>query len=293
MPSFENKDLPLATKAASTSTVISPSDLDVDWGDQDVMSLTDGLERLQPAGKTPKMRVAHPSEEFRLPGTTRRMPAPGIPLDRISATVPSAKPSDASSDTEHADRTTSPRGVAVDDSGESEEPAPASAVPPNKARSEDSGGTADVRGDLNALDSEEKLLAREVGQLWSSGQMKTRSIHRNREELSKIRTELSQRLYDSKGLLARKGRGGQWTAFLRETNIPRATADRCVRKWELSLVPLPEKRLIEAFPVPTAEEIAQMVAKLKPKLLRILTTSESVARFVSALAKALQEAKVV
>jgi hypothetical protein len=42
-----------------------------------------------------------------------------------------------------------------------------------------------------------------------------------------------------------------------------------------------------------AEEITQMVAKLKPKLVRVLTTSESVAQFVSALSKALQEAKVV
>ncbi len=32
---------------------------------------------------------------------------------------------------------------------------------------------------------------------------------------------------------------------------------------------------------------------LKPKLVRILTTSESVEQFVSALAKALQKAKVV
>jgi hypothetical protein len=36
-----------------------------------------------------------------------------------------------------------------------------------------------------------------------------------------------------------------------------------------------------------------MVNKLKPKLVRILTTSEYVAQFVSTFAKALQEAKAV
>jgi hypothetical protein len=100
------------------------------------MTVTDSLERLQPAGKTPKVRVAHVSDEFRLRGTTRQMPAPGIPLGRIPATVPSAKPSGASSDSELADRTSSAREVAVDGSEQAEEPAPTSAMPPNKARSD-------------------------------------------------------------------------------------------------------------------------------------------------------------
>jgi hypothetical protein len=292
MTDLQDEILPAVTMTAPitpATTANSPDDL----GGHDTMTVTDGLERLQPADKTPKVRVAHVSDEFRLRGTTRQMPAPGIPLGRIPATMPSAKPSGASSDSELADRTSSVREVAVDGSEQAEEPAPTSAMPPNKARSDDNGNTAHVRGDLNALDGEEKLLAREVAGLWFSDQLRIRSIHRTRQELLKIRTELSKRLHECKELLVGKGRGGQWAAFLRETDIPRATADRYARKWELSLVPLPEKRLTEAFTVPTPEEITRLVDKLKPKLIRVLTTSESVAQFVSALAKALQEAKVV
>jgi hypothetical protein len=292
MTDLQDEILSATTISAPTTpatTANSPDDL----GGHDTMTVTDGLERLQPAGKTPKVRVAHVSDEFRRRSTTRERLAHGVPLDRISPTVPSTKPSGASSDTELADRTTSGREVAVDGSDEAEEPPPTSAMPPNKARNEGSGDTADVRGDLNTLDGEDKLLAREVAGLWFSDQLRTRSIHRTRQELLKIRMELSKRLHECKELLVRKGRGGQWTAFLRETDIPRATADRYVQKWELSLVPLPEKRLTEAFSVPTAEEITRMVDKLKPKLVRVLTTSESIEQFVSALAKALQEAKVV
>lgn len=62
MPNYEDDDLDrpaVATKNATTSeAVIDTDDLDVDFGDQDAMSNTDGLERIQPADKGSKVRVA-------------------------------------------------------------------------------------------------------------------------------------------------------------------------------------------------------------------------------------------
>jgi hypothetical protein len=51
-------DLPIAkTTPASTSAAVT-DDLDVDWGDQDAMTVSDGLDRIEPADKTSKVRCA-------------------------------------------------------------------------------------------------------------------------------------------------------------------------------------------------------------------------------------------
>jgi hypothetical protein len=57
MSNFDDEDLPLSSAKTSTA-VVTPDDLDVDWGDQDAMTTTDGLDRIQPADKTSKVRVA-------------------------------------------------------------------------------------------------------------------------------------------------------------------------------------------------------------------------------------------
>jgi hypothetical protein len=135
---------------------------------------------------------------------------------------------------------------------------------------------------------QETALADEIKELWSSQKGKMSSIRRSRVELEKLRNKLAERLYEYKHLLARTGRGGKWTEFLRQEGIPRASADRHVEKWKLSKFPEPEKRLTEASNGPSKEEIAQMVKKLTPKLARVLTTPDSIALFMTELAAALQ-----
>jgi hypothetical protein len=137
-------------------------------------------------------------------------------------------------------------------------------------------------------DRQETTLAGEIKELWSSQKGKVSSIRRSRAELEKLRNKLAERLYEYKHLLARTGRGGKWTEFLRQEGIPRASADRHVEKWKRSKFPEPEKRLTEASNGPSKEEIAQMVKKLTPKLARVLTTPDSMALFMTELAAALQ-----
>jgi hypothetical protein len=137
-------------------------------------------------------------------------------------------------------------------------------------------------------DRQETALADEIKELWSSQKRKSASLRRSRVELETLRNSLAERLNTYKDLLARTGRGGKWTEFLRQANISRTTADRYVEKWKLSTSAKPEKRTSGAFNVPSKEEIADMVKKLRPKLVRVLTTPDSVALFMNELAAALQ-----
>jgi hypothetical protein len=57
-----------------------------------------------------------------------------------------------------------------------------------------------------------------------------------------------------KELLAKPGRDGQWSGFLRERNIPRATGDRLVARHQRSLNP-DANRLSEPVSEPTEEEV--------------------------------------
>ena len=102
---------------------------------------------------------------------------------------------------------------------------------------------------------------------------------------------LSERLaflYQLKNLLERTGRNGRWTSFLNGEGIPRATADRYVESHKRFLDRKNGKRLTEAISVPTEDEIKEMVAKLTPRLVRVLTTPESIASFLREMAAALQ-----
>jgi hypothetical protein len=142
-------------------------------------------------------------------------------------------------------------------------------------------------------DRQEVALVGEIQQLWSSHSLRAREMRKTRAEMKDYRNKLAERLSQYKDLLAHTGRSGKWTEFLRQGNIPRATADRYVKKWELSKSPKPEKRLTEAFPAPSKEEIAQMVKKLTPKLERVLTTPDSIALFMADLAAALKSPTTV
>jgi hypothetical protein len=68
----------------------------------------------------------------------------------------------------------------------------------------------------------EATLSSEITVLWSAHQDGKAVAKRTRAELKAIRHSLGERLHAMKALLARSGRSGQWSAFLRESRIPRA-----------------------------------------------------------------------
>ncbi len=129
---------------------------------------------------------------------------------------------------------------------------------------------------------------REVASLWSSQRTSTAAVRKSREQLAQIRRDLSKSLYELKNLLAKTGRGGKGAPYLRSMGVSLSTADRYVTKWTLSLAP-PEKLLTEEVSPPTTDTINELVAKLRPKLSRVLTTQEAISEFMAALAVSLND----
>jgi hypothetical protein len=122
----------------------------------------------------------------------------------------------------------------------------------------------------------------EIANLWSAHQNAKSTARTTREELRAIRVKLGERLHDMKKMLASPGRDGQWSGFLREHNIPRASADRLVIRHERRLNPN-INRLIEANPEPTDEDVRKLFAAVWPKLRRTLRSPQSLAMFIDLL----------
>jgi hypothetical protein len=135
---------------------------------------------------------------------------------------------------------------------------------------------------------EERVTTREIIDLWTAHNKQNAMLKKSSKELKKTRTSLGRYLFELKSLLAKTGRSGRWTSFLQEAGIPRATADRYVESHKLSLNPENGKRLTEAISVTTEEEIKALAVKLAPRLLRVLTTPESVEKFLQEVAAVLQ-----
>jgi len=130
---------------------------------------------------------------------------------------------------------------------------------------------------------DETVLTAEITELWRLHSDYAASMRSQSQNLRSLRAELGKRLSEMKQLLARPGRGGEWSGWLRERRIPRATADRLVSKHERSLHP-DGNCLIEAITEPTDEEIKALLEKTVPKLGKVLHTPASAYRFLELLA---------
>jgi hypothetical protein len=102
------------------------------------------------------------------------------------------------------------------------------------------------------------------------------------QELRVLRAKLGEQLSEMKQLLAKPGRGGQWSGFLRERGIPRATADRLAARHLRSLNP-DLNCVIEPISEPTEQEVEELFAAVWPKLKRTLRSRQSAELFVRLL----------
>jgi hypothetical protein len=130
--------------------------------------------------------------------------------------------------------------------------------------------------------SDEGILTNEIVELWQVHESHQTSIKHETEQFRALRNKLGKLLDQMKELLARPGRNGQWSAWLKERAIPRATADRLALKYERSLHPH-ANCLTESISEPTEDEIEKLCAKVFPKLRRVLRTPQSQFRFVELL----------
>jgi hypothetical protein len=132
-------------------------------------------------------------------------------------------------------------------------------------------------------DSQNVLTLRdEIASLWSTHLNTKNAARATSEELRNIRAKLGEQLWRMKEVLAKPGCDGQWSGFLREHNIPRATADRLVGRHLRSLIP-DANRLTEAGRQPTDEEVQRLFTAVWPKLRRTLRSRQSLQLFVDLL----------
>jgi hypothetical protein len=94
-----------------------------------------------------------------------------------------------------------------------------------------------------------------------------------------------------KQILAKPGRGGQWSSFLVERQIPRATADRLVARHLRSLDPN-ANCATEELAEPTDDDVQKLFNAVWPKLRRTLRSRQSVDLFVSLLSAHCEHAEL-
>jgi hypothetical protein len=140
--------------------------------------------------------------------------------------------------------------------------------------------------------SDEAQLAGKVVELWTSHAKREASVKRTTSELKILRTALAAKLYELKDRYCRAGRDGEWSGFLTANAIPRTSADRHVARHKKSITSEPASCPTGATKEPTSEDVVKLVKKLKPKLEGVLTSPESVSRFLMELAKVLQPLEV-
>jgi hypothetical protein len=128
----------------------------------------------------------------------------------------------------------------------------------------------------------EQELSNEIASLWSAHVNAKTTARATNEDLRNIRAKLGEQLCRMKDMLAKPGRDGQWSGFLRNCNIPRATADRLVARRQQSLNPDPN-RLSDAVSEPTKPEIIKFFNSISPKLRRFLKTPNAVYNFIAML----------
>jgi len=133
------------------------------------------------------------------------------------------------------------------------------------------------------IDAEiEQQLTTDINALWNFHVQAQNTVATTKEELKVIRHKLGERLHEMKRLLARPGRNGEWSPFLKEHKIPRTTADRLVAAHERLLAP-ETNCTAGAIDKPTVQDIQRLFTSIRPRLAKILTTQESVYAFILCL----------
>jgi hypothetical protein len=140
---------------------------------------------------------------------------------------------------------------------------------------------------VKAESEREAELTSNIKSLWSAHQTTTDTAKRTRQELDALRFDLGCRLREMKSILVRTGRGGGWSAYLRSHGMPRATAERYVKRHQAMFNP-EQNRLTETLPEPSEDDVRRLVRSLMPRLRKVLTTPESVSLFVGEVGRQLQ-----
>jgi hypothetical protein len=129
----------------------------------------------------------------------------------------------------------------------------------------------------------ETKLTQEIAHLWIVHSQAQTILGRTKQELGALRLELGRRLYEMKLLLSRLGRSGGWSKFLSAHRIPRASADRYAKSYEIALNPPAEIASTEAIQDSADETARKILQSIWPRLRQHLTDPDTAYQFVCAL----------
>jgi hypothetical protein len=129
----------------------------------------------------------------------------------------------------------------------------------------------------------QQKLADEIAELWATHVEAQTVVNKTKTELKAIRQRLGERLYEMKQILARPGRNGQWSPWLKQQKISRATADRLVQRFGANLPGCESTH--ESIPGPSKETAEKLAKSVWQRFGKLLTTDESVILFIDRIAE--------
>jgi hypothetical protein len=255
-----------------------------------------------PAVHTPPAVPAHAVQAAPPPPTashTPLRPASSALAQPAQAVVPSVKtavPSPSAPIASHSPGPAAPSQpvATVPQAALATPSAPAGSIAADEEPSDESAPAGEGRFLSDDL-PEQVALEKGIVTLWQECKEKTAifgrnvgDVKRSKEEVARLQAELDRMLHEYKEQLAKSGRNGRWTPFLRSLHLARATADRWAKRHELRVSPKPLIGPGEALYVPTEKDVTALVKKVAPGLIRRLNTPDSIAQFLTELAAALQ-----
>jgi hypothetical protein len=132
----------------------------------------------------------------------------------------------------------------------------------------------------------ETQLTEEISSLWSDHVRLSANHKTTAKDLRQIRASLAERLAAMKSLLSRPGRLGQWRGWLRQQGIPRSTADRLVSRHAETLVGENGNVPTGAISGPGEADAEKLAKNVWLRFGKLLTTHESILRFIGCIVTA-------
>jgi hypothetical protein len=129
---------------------------------------------------------------------------------------------------------------------------------------------------------QDQYLAGEIVSQWSRREDIRRMMNTQQAELLKIDGVLSGLLYEMKKKLCRLGRNGQWSAWLEQQKISRATADRLVLE-HAEYFDLTDELPHRAEREPLEGRICQAANRTNSRLENMLTSAKSRLTFIKVI----------
>ncbi len=147
---------------------------------------------------------------------------------------------------------------------------------------------AEVQPDAAQLEGTEieTQLTEEISSLWNQHTRLSTSRKTTAKALRQIRASLAERLHEMKCLLSRPGRLGQWRGWLRRQGIPRSTADRLVSRHAETLVGDNGNVPSGAISEPGEANAEKLAKNVWLRFGKLLTTHESILRFIGCIVTA-------